>query len=105
MGAHPQVINAMTEQADWLVKVQEEMGHGREILLLLPAVEQSKSRALAKLCHAYHYSQQLGLTSELCQEFEMLLDMSDFAAKEHGISMDVVCLLQPEINPNRRLQL
>src|SRR6266850_1225608 len=85
MNARLEVINAMTEPAAWLQRVQDHMGNGSEILLLLSQIDQAKSNALAKLCHAYHYSQDSDIADALSEEYRKLLDVHDYAAKEHGI--------------------
>ena len=103
MNAKLEVINAMTESANWLEQVQEEMGHGKDILLLLSPFAQSRTAALAKLCHAYHYSQATDLPGDYWKECERLLNLNDFASKEHGISLDLVFLLQPQAGPMRQL--
>jgi hypothetical protein len=105
MNAKLEVINSMTEPAAWLQRVQDHMGHGSEILLLLSQIDQAKSNALAKLCHAYHYSQDNDIADALSDEYRNLLDVHDYAAKEHGIGIDMVFLLHPESNglPQARL--
>ena len=99
--AYLQVINAMTEQSDWLLRVQEEMAHGQEILLVLPTMDDIKSKALAKLCHAYRYIQGNDVNGQIPPGYEMLLEVDSYAAKEHGIAVETVCLLHPERTPAR----
>ena len=96
MNARLEIINAMTESGAWLERVQEEMGHGKEILLLLAHLDQGQSNALSKLCNAYHYSQETNLSFEHWEEYHRLLDVNDYAAKEHGIGAEMVCLLCPQ---------
>src|SRR4051812_44613426 len=96
MNAKLEIINAMTDQAAWIERVHEQMGLGREILLLLSQLDNSKSNALAKLCHAYRYSQDADAV--LPDEYRDLLDVHDYAAKEHGIGVEMVLLLHPRQN-------
>jgi hypothetical protein len=96
MNARLEIINAMTDSGAWLEKVQEEMGHGKEILLVLSQIDQAKSNALAKLCNAYHYSQQDETALEVWEDYRRLLDVHDYAAKEHGIAAEMVFLLHPK---------
>ena len=96
MNAKLEIINAMTESGAWLERVQEEMGHGKEILLVLAQIDQAKSNALAKLCSAYHYSQDNEVPFEYWEEYRPLLEMNDYAAKEHGIGAEMVCFLHPQ---------
>ena len=100
-----EIINAMTEPVAWLARVQEEMGHGHEILLLLSQIDQGKSNALIKLCHAYHYSQENEMALDISDECRRLLDVHDYAAKEHGINIEMVFLLHPEATPLTRPRL
>ena len=95
MNARLEIINAMTESGAWLERVQEEMGHGKEILLVLSQLDQAQSNALAKLCNAYHYAQQNEAALELWEEYRQLLDLNDYAAKEHGIAAEMMFLLHP----------
>ena len=95
MNAKLEVINALHGQANWLELVHEEMGYGKEILLLLPPVDDTKTHALAKLCEAYRYHQPNDLPREVVEQYEKLLDLNEFAAKEHGITADTVYFLQP----------
>ena len=97
MNAKLEIINTMTEPAAWLERVQEQMGHGKEILLLLSQIDQAKSNALAKLCNAYHYAQDVDLDLALSEECRKLLDVHDYAAKEHGIGIEMVFLLHPKV--------
>jgi hypothetical protein len=39
------------------------------------------------------------------QEYELLLDMNDFAAKEHGIAPEYVYFLQPQHGGARQVHL
>ena len=96
MNARLEIINAMTESGAWLERVQEEMGHGKEILLVVAHIDQGKSNALTKLCSAYQYSQETELSFEHWEEYHRLLDGNDYAAKEHGIAAEMVCLLSPQ---------
>jgi hypothetical protein len=105
MSARLEIINAMTESGAWLERVQEEMGHGKEILLVLSQIDQAKSNALAKLCNAYHYSQESEAAFELWEDYRQLLDLNDFAAKEHGIAAEMVFLLHPQSSQSTRHQL
>ena len=98
MNAKLEIINAMTEPAAWLERVQEQMGLGREILLLLSQIDEPKSKALSKLCHAYHYSQDADMDLALSAECRKMLDMHDYAAKEHGIGIEMVFLLHPKVH-------
>jgi hypothetical protein len=84
----------MTEPAAWLQRVQDQMGNGSDILLLLSQIDQAKSNALAKLCHAYHYSQDSEM--DLSEEYRSFLGVNDYAAKENGIGIDMVFVLHPE---------
>src|SRR5256885_106224 len=84
MNARLEIINTMTEPAAWLERVQEQMGLGKEILLLLSQLDDPKSKALSKLCHAYHYSQDTDMDLTLSDQCRKMLDMHDYAAKEHG---------------------
>ena len=93
MSAKLEIINAMTEPAAWLDRVHEQMGQGNEILLLLAHLDEGKSNALAKLCQAYRYSQDC--ETVLSEEYRQLLDVHDYAAKEHGIGVEMVFLLHP----------
>ena len=93
MNAKLEIINAMTDPAAWLDRVHEQMGLGNEILLLLSQLDEGKSNALAKLCHAYRYSQDS--ETVLPDEYRQLLDVHDYAAKEHGIGIETVFLLHP----------
>jgi hypothetical protein len=105
MNAKLEIINSMTEPAAWLARVQEQMGNGNEILLLLSQVDQVKSNALGKLCHAYHYSQEAEMGLDISDECRRLLDVHDYAAKEHGIGIEMVFLLHPEATPLSRPRL
>ena len=105
MNAKLEIINAMTEPATWLDRVQEQMGNGNEILLLLSQIDQVKSNALGKLCHAYHYSQENEMALDISDECRRLLDVHDYAAKEHGINIEMVFLLHPEATPLSRARL
>jgi len=96
MSAKLEIINAMTEPAAWLERVHEQMGLGNEILLLLSQLDAGKSNALAKLCQAYRYSQDC--ETVLSEEYRQLLDVHDYAAKEHGIGAEMVFLLHPRTN-------
>ena len=96
MNAKLEVINAMAGHGHWLEKVQEEMGHGKEILLLLAPTDQTKTNALAKLCSAYHYAQCADFPPEIWAEYQRMLDLNDFAAKEHGIGPELIFLLHPQ---------
>ena len=81
------------------------MGHGKEILLVLAQLDQVKSNALAKLCSAYHYSQENDAAFDLWEEYRSLLDLNDYAAKEHGIGAEMVFLLHPQSSQSTRHQL
>ena len=105
MSAKLEIINAMTESCAWLERVQEEMGHGKRILLVLAQIDQSQSNALVKLCHAYHYSQQDEAAFEVWEEYRQLLDLNDYAAKEHGIGAEMVYLLHPPCGETNRHHL
>ena len=105
MNAKLEVINALHGRANWLELVHEEMGHGSEILLLLPPVDAAKTNALAKLCQAYRYHQPNDLPREVLEEYGMLLDVNDFAAKEHGITRESVYFLQPQGSGTRQVYL
>ena len=105
MNARLEIINAMTESGAWLERVQEEMGHGKEILLVLSQLDQAKSNALDKLCNAYHYTQQDEIALELWEEYRQLLDVHDYAAKEHGIAAEMIFLLHPRSSPAPRQHL
>ena len=105
MNAKLEVINALHGRVNWLELVHEEMGHGKEILLLLPPVDQAKTNALAKLCQAYRYHQPDDLPQEVLEEYGMLLNVSDFAAKEHGITPEAVYFLQPQTDRERQVHL
>jgi hypothetical protein len=105
MNARLEIINAMTESGAWLERVQEEMGHGKEILLVLSQIDQAKSNALAKLCHAYRYSQEDDTAFELSHDYRHLLDLHDYAAKEHGIASEMVFLLHPQSSQSTRHHL
>lgn len=105
MNAKMEIINAMTEPGAWLERVQEQMGNGREILLLLSQLDQPKSNALAKLCKAYHYSQDNEIGFDLSQEYGQLLDVNDYAAKEHGIGIEMVYVLHPASAPTAQPRL
>jgi hypothetical protein len=96
MNAKLEIINTMTEPAAWLERVHEQMGQGNEILLLLAQLDQGKSNALAKLCHAYHYWQDCEVV--LPEQYRQLLDVHDYAAKEHGIGAEMVFRLHPQGN-------
>jgi len=93
MSAKLEIINAMTDPGAWLDRVHEQMGFGNEILLLLSQLDAGKSNALAKLCHAYRYAQDS--ETVLPDEYRQMLDVHDYAAKEHGIGVDTVFLLHP----------
>src|SRR3954468_19183547 len=95
MNAKLEIINAMTDQAAWLERVHEQMGRGNEILLLLSQLDPGKSNALARLCQAYRYSQDADAVPD---EYRQLLDVHDYAAKEHGIGVEMVLLLHPRQN-------
>ncbi|HXG48207.1 MAG TPA: hypothetical protein VNO52_11335 [Methylomirabilota bacterium] len=105
MNAKLEVINALHGQRDWLELVHVEMGQGKEILLLLPPVDASKAKALARLCHAYGYHQPADLPREVIEHYEQLLDLNDFAAKEHGITSEAVYFLQPHRTESREVRL
>src|SRR5258706_14527680 len=96
MNARLKIIKAIKESGAGLERVQEKMAHEKEILLVLTHIDQGKSNALAKLCHAYHYSQQPDLSFEHLEVYHRLLDVNDYAAKEHGIAAEMVCLLCPQ---------
>ena len=98
MNAKLEIINTMTEPAAWLERVQEQMGLGNEILLLLSQIDEPKSKALSKLCHAYHYSQDADMDHALSDQCRKMLDMHDYAAKEHGIGIEMVFLLHPTVH-------
>src|SRR5690242_4307432 len=96
MNAKIEVINAMTEPAAWLDRVHEQMSLGHEILLLLSQVDNGKGKALAKLCQAYRYTQDADAL--LLDECRQLLDVHDYAAKEHGIGVEMVFFLHPSVS-------
>ena len=100
-----EIINAMTESGAWLERVQEEMGHGKEILLVLAQIDQAKSNALAKLCSAYHYSQESESAFDLSEEYRHLVDLNDYAAKEHGIGAEMIFWLHPQSSQSTRHHL
>jgi len=103
MNAKMEVINAMTEPAAWLDRVHEQMSLGHQILLLLSQVDQGKSNALAKLCQAYRYTQDCD--SLLLDEYRQLLDVHDYAAKEHGIGVEMVFVLHPSASAGTQARL
>ena len=103
MNAKLEIINAMTEPAAWLDRVHEQMGLGHEILLLLSQLDQGKSNALGRLCQAYSYTQDSD--SLLVEEYRQMLDVHDYAAKEHGIGVEMVFLLHPSANSGTERRL
>src|SRR5258707_10511613 len=92
MNGKLEIINAMTEPAAWLQRVQDQMGNGTEILLLLDQIDQAHSNALRKLCHAYRYSQENEIGMDLTEEYQRLLGVNEYAAKENGIGIEMVFL-------------
>jgi hypothetical protein len=105
MSENFEVINAMLGQGDWLGKVHEEMAHQKDILLLLGPAESGQARALARLCQVYRYAQSIDVPEALRSEYERLLDLHDYAAKEHGLSSDTVFLLRPQAEPGAQARV
>ncbi len=91
-----EVVNAMTEQAEWMDKTRNLMEDHKEIVLLFSSLEHFQSHALAKLCEAYHYQPPAHPAQDRWPEFQRKLDLDDFAAKEQQITVESVFVLKPE---------
>ena len=61
----------------------------------LSPAEQTQTKALARLCRAYNYEDPEHLPREQWKEFQVKVDVSDYAAKEQGIGPEIIYLLHP----------
>jgi hypothetical protein len=95
----PIVVHAIISRPGWMEEVEAGMKTGQEVILLAQGLTPARIKNLTGLAEKYEYHPPVPLPEEQWRSYQYKLKLTDLAAKEQGISPNLVYLLRPSAQP------
>jgi hypothetical protein len=95
----PIVVHALISRPGWIEEVEAGMKTGQEVILLAQALTPARIKDLTGLAEKYEYHPPAPLPEEQWRSYQYKMKLTDLAAKEQGISPNLVYLLRPCAQP------